>query len=42
MFAPANIPVAEGKKTAKTEKNDSFLKFGTKFSARSDAFGKSN
>lgn len=38
MFAPARIPVAAGKKMAKTEKNVSpSRKFGEKFSAMMDA-----
>lgn len=38
MFAPARIPVAAGKKMAKTEKNVSpSRKLGEKFSAMMDA-----
>jgi hypothetical protein len=38
MLAPARIPVAAGKKMAKTEKKPSpFVKLGPKFSANIDA-----
>lgn len=38
MLAPARIPVAAGKKMAKTEKKPSpFVKLGPKFSANMDA-----
>lgn len=40
IFAPARIPVAAGKKMAKTEKNvSSSLKSGPRFSKRIDAVG---
>lgn len=37
MFAPAKIPVTEGKNTAKTLKKDSPLKSGTKLIEASEA-----
>lgn len=40
MLAPARIPVAAGKKMANTEKKDSSLKSGPRFSRKMAASGK--
>ena len=37
MLAPANIPVAAGKKTENTEKNDSPLNWGRKLATNTSA-----